>query len=120
MPTPPELQAAERRLAQMINARADSEERERRADASARAERIRVDDLRCKDLMAEFQPDYARHGCEPPMARSDEWSNQYEVRLLKGLQRRLSPDSDPKRVLRICDPRTRTVLWGRPFDRMPG
>ncbi len=86
-----ELADAERRLARMINSRADSEEREARAD---RTERVRRDDLRCRDLAAEYQADYAAHGVEPPMPRADEWSGQFEKRLLRGLQRRLSPDND--------------------------
>jgi hypothetical protein len=86
-----ELAEAERRLAKMIGARADSEEREARTD---KAERVRRDDLRCRDLAAEFQSDFAAFGVEPPMPRADEWSNEYQKRLLRGLQRRLSPDSD--------------------------
>jgi hypothetical protein len=86
-----ELAEAERRLARMINHRADSEAAEARAD---KAERIRRDDLRCRDLAAEFQSDFAAFGVEPPMPRADEWSNEYQKRLLRGLQRRLSPDSD--------------------------
>jgi hypothetical protein len=86
-----ELAEAERRLAKMIGARADSEEREARTD---KAERVRRDDLHCRDLAAEFQSDFAAFGVEPPMPRADEWSNEYQKRLLRGLQRRLSPDSD--------------------------
>ena len=86
----PELQAAERRLAQMINRRADSDEAETRAD---QRERVRADDARCASLQAEYQSDYAAFGLEPPLMRSDEWSGQFERRLLKGLQRRLSPSS---------------------------
>jgi hypothetical protein len=85
-----ELAEAERRLARMIGARADAEEREARAD---KAERVRRDDLKCRDLAAEYQSDFAAFGVTPPMARSDEWSGQFEKRLLRGLQRRLSPDS---------------------------
>jgi hypothetical protein len=83
-----ELQRAERRLSELINAKADSVEADARAD---RAERIRRDDLRCRDLAAEFQGDYAAHGVSPPLPNANEWAADYERRLLKGLQRRLSP-----------------------------
>jgi hypothetical protein len=86
-----ELADAERRLAAMINSRADSEETERLA---AKRDRIRADDARCQSLQAEFQEDFRQFGAEPPMPRADEWSGQYEKRLLRGLQRRLSPSSD--------------------------
>jgi hypothetical protein len=86
-----ELADAERRLAAMINHRADSEERNARADHVAR---VRADDARCQSLRGEYQQDFAAHGLEVPMARSDEWSGQFEKRLLRGLQRRLSPSSD--------------------------
>jgi hypothetical protein len=93
-----ELRNAEARLARMINRRADAEDAEARADDAQRRadkrERIRQDDLRCRDLAAEYQSDFAAHGVEPPMPRADEWANQYERRLLSGLQRRLSPRSD--------------------------
>jgi hypothetical protein len=188
-----ELEQAERRLARMINHRADSEEREVRADKAAR---VRADDAKCQSLMAEFQEDFRQFGTEPPLVRSDEWSDQYQVRLLKNLQRKLSPSSDladsrlldniprgpalenftqmirsearseakrpsfdnlpetlddprsrletvdpnsgarkiewrakrsfiadmnmaPKTVVRIVDPRTQNVLFGRPFDKAP-
>jgi hypothetical protein len=186
-----ELAEAERRLARMINSRADSEAAEARAD---KAERIRADDARCQNLMAEFQEDFGAHGVTPPMPRADEWSGQYERRLLRGLQRRLAPDNDladpsildvpapalanfsamirkaaadeafrpseanlpetvsdprakletfdsnsgarkiewrakksfihdfsmqPKTVVRIVDPRTQNILFGRPFDKAP-
>ena len=75
----------------MINSRADSEERERSRN---KAERVRADDLKCKDLAAEYQSDYAAHNATPPLIRSDEWSDDYHRRLLRGLQRRLSPRSD--------------------------
>ncbi len=75
----------------MINRRADEEREERRADER---ERVRRDDARCLSLAAEYQGDYAGFGVEPPMARADEWSDDYERRLLRGLQRRLSPRSE--------------------------
>ena len=187
-----ELADAERRLARMINHRADSEAAEARADHAAR---VRADDARCATLRGEYQQDFAAHGLEVPMARSDEWSGQLERRLLKNLQRRLSPSSDlaapnlldgvpgnamgnfrdmihgeagreaykpshdnlpltvddarakfetvdpnsgarkiewraqesfikqmsqpPFTVVRIVDPRTQNVLFGRPFDKAP-
>ena len=86
-----ELADAERRLARMINHRADSEAAEARADQAAR---VRADDARCASLRGEYQQDFAAHGIEVPMARSDEWSGQFEKRLLRGLQRRLSPSSE--------------------------
>ena len=86
-----ELEQAERRLARMINSRADSDEASARAD---KAERVRRDDAKCQSLMAEFQEDFRQFGTEPPLVRSDEWSDAYQVRLLKNLQRRLSPSSD--------------------------
>ncbi len=85
------LEAAERRLARMINRRADEEEADRRAD---QRERVRLDDQRCVSLAAEYQPDFERFNASPPMARSDEWASDYERRLLRGLQRRLSPRND--------------------------
>lgn len=85
-----ELEAAERRLARMINSRADSEEAERTA---TKRDRVRADDARCADLAASYQADYAAHGVTPPLPNADEWSAGYEKRLLRGLQRRLSPDS---------------------------
>ena len=102
----PELQAAERRLAQMINRRADSDEAETRAD---QRERVRADDARCASLQAEYQSDYAAFGLEPLLMRSDEWSGQFERRLLKGLQRRLSraPSSPP----RTCSMKCRPARW---------
>lgn len=93
-----ELEAAERRLAQMISRRADAEEAQARADAAeARADKaalVRADDLRCRDLAAEYQSDYQAFGVTPPMPRADEWASDYERRLVRGLQRRLSPRSD--------------------------
>jgi hypothetical protein len=85
-----DLAFAEKRLAALINSRADSEEREARADQVAR---VRADDAKCATLMAEYQEDYRAFGAEPPLVRSDEWASQYQKRLLRGLQRRLSPDS---------------------------
>jgi len=85
------LEAAERRLAKLINRTADEQESQRRADDRAL---VRRDDARCASLAAEFQPDFAAHGLEPPMARADEWSSDYERRLLRGLQRRLPPRSE--------------------------
>ena len=85
-----ELERAERRLAALVNSRADAEEAQVRAD---KAERVRRDDLRCKDLAAEFQNEYAAHGVTPPLARADEWASDYHRRLVSGLQRRLSPRS---------------------------
>ena len=85
-----DLAYAEKRLAALINSRADSEERQARAD---RAERVRADDARCANLAASYQEDYAAHGVSPPLPNADEWSSGYEKRLLRGLQRRLSPDS---------------------------
>lgn len=38
--------------------------------------------------------DYAAHGATPPLIRGDEWSDDYHRRLLRGLQRRLSPKSE--------------------------
>jgi hypothetical protein len=86
-----ELEAAERKLAAMVNRRYAEEESERRAD---KAERVRADDLRCRDLAAEYQPDYQAFGVTPPMPRADEWASDFERRLVRGLQRRLSPRSD--------------------------
>ncbi len=80
-----ELEAAERRLAAMVRRRADAEEAEARADER---ERVRADDLRCRDLAADYQPDYQAFGVTPPMPRADEWATQYERRLLRGLQPR--------------------------------
>src|SRR5271165_2900079 len=68
--------------------RADAEQR-RSDDAE-----VRADDDRCRDLAAAYQEDFARHGAEPPLFRSDEWSDAYERRLLRSLQRRLDPASD--------------------------
>jgi hypothetical protein len=102
-----ELQAAERRLAQMISRRADSEEAEARDDAAAKRERVRADDLKCRDLAASYQPDFAAFGAEPPLIRGDEWASDYERRLLRGLQRRLSPKSDladPQILADDCTP----------------
>jgi hypothetical protein len=106
-----ELAKAERRLAEMVNARADSEERERSRD---KAERVRLDDLRCKDLAAEYQQDYAAHNATPPLIRSDEWSSDYERRLLRGLQRRLSPRSD------LADPTLFNEIHGKAFENFAG
>ena len=61
-----DLAYAEKRLAALINSRADSEEREARAD---RAERVRADDARCADLAASYQEDYAAHGVSAAAAQ---------------------------------------------------
>jgi hypothetical protein len=106
-----ELARAERRLAEMVNARADSEARERSRD---KAERVRLDDLRCKDLAAEYQQDYAAHNATPPLIRSDEWSSDYHRRLLRGLQRRLSPRSD------LADPTLFNEISGKTFENFAG
>ena len=104
-----ELQRAEARLAALIHNRADSEEREARAD---KAERVRRDDLRCRDLAAEYQSDYAAHGVSPPLPGGNEWSDDYERRLVRGLQRRLSPRSS------YADDSMLDGLKGRAFDNI--
>jgi len=76
------LADAERRLARLIHRAADEEDEQRRA---ANRERVRADDAKCASLAG---------GLEPPMARSDEWSSDYERRLVRGLQRRLPPRSE--------------------------
>ena len=96
------LEAGERRLAAMIHRRADAEEAQARAD---QRERVRRDDQKCVALAAEYQPDFAAFGASPPLARADEWSSDYERRLLRGLQRRLPPRSE------LADP---TMLDGLP------
>jgi hypothetical protein len=85
------LADAERRLAAMINRKADADEAEARADALARS---RADDAKCQSLAADYQGDYAAHGVEPPMPRADESARAYEKRLLNGLQRRLAPRNE--------------------------
>ena len=104
-----ELRQAEKKLARMIEARADSEAAEARSD---RAERIRADDLKCRDLAAEFQQDYAAHGVSPPLPGGNEWSDDYERRLVKGLQRRLSPRSS------YADDSMLNGLKGKAFDNI--
>ncbi len=96
------LADAEKRLARMVHRRADDEEAERRSEAR---ERVRQDDARCQSLAAEFQQDFAAFGFEPPMARADEWADDYHRRLLRGLQRRLPPRTE------LADP---TMLDGVP------
>jgi hypothetical protein len=85
------LADAERRLAAMIDRRADAEEATARADALARS---RADDQKCRSLAADYQGDYAAHGATPPMPRADESARAYEKRLLNGLQRRLAPRNE--------------------------
>ena len=103
------LEAAERRLVALINRQADEEEEARRADDR---ERVRADDLRCRDLAAEFQEDYAAHGATPPLVHGDEWASDYHRRLLRGLQRRLSPRSD------LADPHLLDEVTGRVLKNM--
>ena len=104
-----ELAEAERRLARMVSVRADAEERQARAD---KAERVRADDLRCRDLAAEYQGDYQGFGVSPPLPGGNEWSDDYERRLVKGLQRRLSPRNS------YADDSMLDGLRGKAFDNI--
>jgi hypothetical protein len=112
------LDSAFDRLDAIVNRRVREEEAALKRDDAARADadaaQARADDLRCRELAAEFQSDYAAFSCEPPMVRGDEWASDYHCRLLRGLQRRLSPRND------YAHPALLDGLSGRAFDNLAG
>ena len=111
------LREAERRLVEMVNRRADAEESEVRDDAAAKRERVRQDDLRFRDLQAEFQEDYRRFGAEPPLLRSDEWSA--DLRKKVGA-RPPAPSQSSFRSLRPSAPRRQPQRQCVPRDHSDG
>ena len=66
--------------------------------------------MRCRELTAEYQPDYQAIDATPPLARADEWSGDCHRRLLLGLQRRLSPRNE------LADLKLFDEIKGKTFD----
>ena len=88
-----ELEAAECRLAQMVNRRADQEEQQARADAAERMmverERAREDAERRRQYQAKYADGFAAFGSLPPAPIDDERPGVYRARLYEHLRRRL-------------------------------
>jgi hypothetical protein len=93
-----ELQRAEKRLAAMIDRRADAEEAQARADAAdrmmAERERAREDAERKREIQVRYADAFASHGSLVPAPVDDERPGQYRKRLFDSLQRKLPPTHD--------------------------
>jgi hypothetical protein len=92
-PISSELAAAERRLAEMVNRRADAEERDLEADARSQA---MIDAERRVELQARFDPVFQPYGERAPMPAADDSPVSYHRHLLRQVQQRLSPADDRK------------------------
>src|SRR5208337_107946 len=93
MPTTGELAAAERRLAEMVNRRADAEQREIDADARSQA---MLDAERRVELQARFETVFEPYGERAPMPGADDSPVSYHRHLLRTVQKKLSPADDRK------------------------
>jgi len=91
MPTTNELAAAEKRLAEMINRRADAEQSE--IDADQRSQEMRDAEKRT-DLQARFEETFSPYGERAPAPVADESVPSYHKRLLRTAQRKLSVADD--------------------------
>ena len=93
-----ELQRAEKRLAAMIDRRADAEEAQARADAAARMmaerEQARADSERRREIQVRYADAFASHGSLVPAPVDDERPGQYRKRLFDALQRKLPGGHD--------------------------
>jgi hypothetical protein len=114
-----ELEAAERRLARMVNRRADLEEEQARADAVARERELvaQVRDAaeRRRQYQARYADAFAAFGSQPPAPIEDERPGQYRQRLYEHLRRKL-PDGHELATVRADE-----IPAGRPaaeFERM--
>ena len=87
-----ELQAAERRLAAMVNRRADAEEAQARAEAAERMmaerQRAREDAERRREYQVRYADAFAAFGSLPPAPVEDERPGEYRARLFEHLRRR--------------------------------
>jgi hypothetical protein len=94
---------------------------EQRETESAKRMAVREDDTKCQMLANDFNADYRSFNVETPAPRPDEWSADYERRLLRGLQRRLAPshelstagmgriDEAPPNLMKMFEPRLRAA-----------
>jgi hypothetical protein len=93
-----ELQRAERRLTEMINARAEREELQRREDRAERMraerEQAREDAERRREIQARYADSFSAFGSLVPPPIDDERPGAYRKRLFDSLQRKLPPTHD--------------------------
>jgi hypothetical protein len=93
-----ELEAAERRLARMVNRRADEEEAQLRQDAAERraleAAKAREDAERRREYQVLYADAFASHGSLVPAPIDDEPVGRYRKRLFDSLQNKLPPSHD--------------------------
>jgi hypothetical protein len=93
MPIPSDLAAAERRLAEMINRRADVEQSEIDADQRTQA---MLDAEKRVELQARFDPIFQSYGERAPMPAADDSPVSYHRHLLRQAQHKLSPSDERK------------------------
>jgi hypothetical protein len=91
MPITSDLAAAERRLAEMVNRRADAEQRDLAADQRSQE---MLDAEKRIALQARFEDTFQPYGERAPAPAADESVPSYHKHLLRTVQKKLSPADD--------------------------
>ncbi len=116
-----ELQRAEKRLAAMIDRRADAEEAQARADAAERmmaeAAQAREDAERRRQYQVRYADAFAAFGSLPPAPIEDERPGQYRARLFEHLRRRL-PSGHELAAVRADDLSSASAQARANFEQM--